>query len=317
MNNNHASIIFCLKELLSLNKMYWTYIFSGWWKRCVKLLSLFCTVLSLFAIFDVKNTSVIIIILTVVICILSFLLSIPRHYKKIKINNLNNTYVEIIIGDMFNEKCDMIISTNTCFDTSPECIKDDSLQGLFCKKIYNSDYSLLSDNVQCELRKLGTHTEQLDKKNIGNNIQYPINTIITISNGSSAEVQRFHWIAINHSNNVTGVIEESVDIYKSVISVWEYLYCQGIRRDLCFPMIGTGYAGQQIGNSDLAEFIIDSFIFYSQKRAITNTLKLYLYPKNISIFEDFCIIVNYLKYRSQHHINIAKKYNLSKGDIKY
>lgn len=209
---------------------------------------------------------------------------------------------------MFKEKCDMIISTNSCFDVDKECIRSDSLQGLFCKNVYKDDTLQLRKDIQIELKKNHASTTLLPQKKIGEKKQYPINTIVTLKKDMAADSPQYHWIAINHSDNQSGVIMESVNIFQSVIAIWEYLQKKGKRRDLCIPMIGTGYAKQSVLIPDLVEFYIDTFIFFSQKEEFVKTLKIYLYPKNEDVFEDFLCIVHYLEYYSKHVSNLMTKY---------
>lgn len=242
------------------------------------------------------------------IALVSFFLSLPRNYKSFLISGIHNTNIEVIIGDMFDDVCDLVVPTNTCFDVDKESTSAHSIQGKFCIKYYNNDAGLLDKDVEDLLRSLDCEKKCLEQKNIGKRVQYPINTIITLSLNRFANTPKFHWIAINHSDNNTGVIHDSIDLRKSIDALWGYLEGYKKLRDLCLPMLGTGHGGQNEPLPDLVEYYIDSFISHSQKRNIVKTLKIYLYPDKENVFENYKYITNYLHYRSREALNVERKY---------
>lgn len=296
---------YSVRELLSLNKECWKYVLSRWWRCMVYVLSLIATVMTILNQSVDMNQIIILLLCSILI---SLIMSLPRNYVSYCIEGLNGTKIDLIIGNMFDENCDMVIPTNTCFDVDWGSISSQSVQGQFCKKFYQGNTDLLNNDIEKLLHTLNCPTEYLASKEIGKKIQYPINTIITLQLGQQADDQRFHWIAINHSDDKSHVVRESVCLHKSIDTLWNHLgrYCK--IRDLCLPILGTRYATKNLPLPDVVEYYIDSFIIHSKNNNLVRTLKIYLYPASDNVFEYYNVINNYLRYRAKSSMNIENKY---------
>lgn len=303
--------LYSVGELAALNKECWKYVLKRWWKSFFAILTLITTIVTILSVcegMDVNLSISFFLINLLGIGVVSFIMSLPQNYKTYHISGLNGTKIELIIGDMFKENCDMVIPTNTCFDVDRKSIKEQSVQGQFCKIYYDNDTGLLDENIENLLIKLDCSKEYLKDKVVGKKIQYPLNTIITLQSGQRADEQRFHWIAINHSGCQSEVLTESICLHKSINALWEYLSTHRKIRNLCLPILGTGHAGMNLPLPDVVEYYIDSFIIHSKSSNIVRILKIYLYSGSDSVFENYKYIANYLKYRSQNTLNLELKY---------
>lgn len=303
---------YSIRELIIFNKECWKYVLKRWWKSFIYILTFVATVVTILSVCkeinDYHLTVTFFLIIFFWIGIVSFIISLPKNYLSYRISGLNGTKIELIIGDMFCEKCDMVIPTNTCFDVDSESIKKQSVQGQFCKIYYHEDTGLLDKNIEIKLKELNCAKKKLEDKTIGKKIQYPLNTIITLQSGQRADEQRFHWIAINHSGCQSEVITNSICLHKSIDALWEYLSAHCKIRDLCLPILGTGHAGINLPLPDIVEYYIDSFIIHSKNSNIVRTLKIYLYPNSEDVFENYKYISSYLQYRSENSTNLERKY---------
>lgn len=304
---------YSIRELVALNKECWKYVLQRWWKSFVYILSFVATIVTILSVcegINIHNFTVNFFLVNLLwISVVSFMIVLPKNYTSYRISGLSGTKIELIIGDMFNEKCDMVIPTNTCFDVDWESIKKRSVQGQFCRIFYGDDTGLLNKNIEEHLSKLKCTKEYLKKKVVGKKIQYPINTIITLQSGQRADEPRFHWIAINHSGIRSEVDTNSICLHKSIDALWDYLTVNRRVRDLCLPILGTGHACMNQPLPDVVEYYIDSFIIHSQNSNIVKSLKIYLYPNSEDVFENYKYIANYLQYRSSNTLNLEKKYS--------
>lgn len=303
--------LYSFRELTSLNEECWKYVLKRWWKSFIAILTFITTIITILSVCNeiVINFSISFFLINIlIVALVSLLTCLPFNYKSFYIKGLHGTKIQLIIGNMFDEKCDMVIPTNTCFDVDWKSIKEQSVQGQFCKLFYDKDSGLLNEDIEKKLKELSCNTTYLEHKVIGKKIQYPINTIITLQSGQRADAQRFHWIAINHSGNESEVIADSMCLHKSINALWEYLSVNRKIRDLCLPILGTGHASINLPLPDVVEYYIDSFIIHSKSNNIVKTLKIYLHPGSDCVFENYKYIANYLKYRSQNTLNLELKY---------
>lgn len=296
-----------------MNKEYWKYVFKKWLKQLGLILSYIATAIGIIAAFKgsdfIKDTIEVDVILYMFfsIVLISFIFSLPKSRRSYKVEGLNGCTIELIIGDMFNEKCDFVIPTNTSFDTCKDAIKSSSVQGQFCKRYCSNNTKLLNTYIEEQLDRIKSkRTDRLDKI-VGNKFQYPLNTIITFRLEPSADSQRFHWIAINDFGPNSQIVPDSVCLHESFNALWNYLSTYRVVRDLCIPILGTGLTSVNQPVFDILEYCIDSFIIHSKNGNIVKTLKIYFYPSDKDVFDNFNIVSNYIKYRVKNSIHLERK----------
>ena len=86
--------------------------------------------------------------------VLSIIKSVPKFRFGSKLSN-RDIYIEIVVGDLFNQEGALIIGTNTTFDThvSRELISPRSIQGQFTQRYYG-DETQLNNELSSVLRNI-------------------------------------------------------------------------------------------------------------------------------------------------------------------
>ncbi len=180
---------------------------------------------------------------------------------------LEGTDISIIIqvGNIFNMKGDIIIGTNTTFDTdmSDGMISEDSLQGQFTKKYYDK-----VDHLHQEL--VGTLQDEkytLVENKSGNTKRYDFGTVVKVS----PKNQVVYLVAIDELNE-EGVVSSLENVRQSLTKLWQYIGTHGRLSNLVIPIIGTKDARIQVPREIMLVEIIESFIraIYTERKFCEN-----------------------------------------------
>lgn len=296
---------------INLGRIYLRIIASKWILMSINIL---CTVLTILTISiyvkGINAPSLTIsqaIVVFSIIFIGAFIATIPSIFKSYNIKGIEGVRIQLLFGDILNSKMDIVIPTNTSFDTDWSCIKATSIQGQFCNRFYKGLDKYLGAKLNELLSNMYLTEIELTNKRVGNKTRYPINTIVPLKRGESAESQVFYWIAINDHDDAGNVPLDTICITRSVSELWDYLRRNRKVRSIAIPILGTGLSGVNQSSFDVFEYIVDSFIVMSLKHKIADTLRIYIYPKDYMSFQDFELANQYLRFRCEHPFNIESK----------
>jgi hypothetical protein len=201
---------------------------------------------------------------------------IPTLSYGCKLNN-RDTYIELVIGDLFKYEGDLIIGSNTTFDTriSHDLISEKSIQGQFTKKYYG-DGSKLDKEIITELQEITP--EILSEKRIGNNKKYPIGTVVKLN----PEVGRTaYMVAIAHINEygtARGTIEE---LMQALPCLWTFISRRGLKGKIVMPIIGSGFARLSVPREKIVHEILKSFVAACSESTFCDRLTIVINPYDI------------------------------------
>lgn len=211
------------------------------------------------------------IILITASLIISIILFRPIVQITEKINNRDIT-ISIIIGNFFQQEGDLIIGTNTTFDTDlNEIISEKSIQGQFTKNNFKNKTADLEELIDKNLKPCDDYVI-LDNKP-GKNKKYPIGKTITIrSNGITA-----YFLALADINE-NGVASSSFEnIILSLSNLWSYISINGGTEPLVIPVLGTGFSRIEVKKELIIQEIIKSFIAACSEKRFTEKLTIVIY----------------------------------------
>jgi Domain of unknown function (DUF6430) len=164
--------------------------------------------------------------------------------------------LEVKIGNIFKEKGAKIISLNTTFDTDVDngIIAEDSLQGQFTRKFYNSVQDFDKElNVQILEHSV---IEEVNSKKRGKTKRYELGTVIQVR----PRGQLFYLVAIADFNE-QGVAQSSFDTLKVCLrKTWKYIGQCGETDPIIIPLMGSGRARLTTKRITIAQEIIRSFV---------------------------------------------------------
>ncbi|HHT9010683.1 TPA: macro domain-containing protein, partial [Burkholderia cenocepacia] len=161
---------------------------------------------------------------------------------------------EVKIGDIFQEPGDIVVSTNTTFDTdiASGLISPESLQGQVALRFFQGNTVLIDRQLDACL----TNVHSTDNANApGKKREYPIGTVAKVSTGNKT----FYFLAMSRLN-ASGTAGTTLhDVENALEKLWEYIGNNGNLADLAVPLIGTGRGRIDTSRKKMTEKIAQSF----------------------------------------------------------
>ncbi len=198
--------------------------------------------------------------------------------------------IEIRIADAFEVIGDLVVPTNTTFDTDLDgrIPKAHSIQGEFTRRYYGSEIRHLDLDIDEKLAKENYHYKELSKKKRGKKRQYPIGTVIQLE-----KAERLFYLVANSHINDSGVANTSIEnLRESLAKLWYYISEKGSKGEIVIPLVGTGKARLGDKREDIFLEIIRSFIASCSSGTYCDKLIVAIYPPDVT---NYKIDVNYLQ----------------------
>ncbi len=181
--------------------------------------------------------------------------------------------IELRVGSVFDVEGDLIIGTNTTFETdmSNGLIAPNSLQGQFTRKYYGGDIGHLNHDLDQELTSY-EHTLLKDTRK-GKMKRYKIGTVVALRPNE----QMAYFVAVAQLNE-HGVAEASLgEVRTSLGELWHFIGARGDLGSLVIPVIGTGRARVHVSKREMIREIAGSFIAACSERRFCKRLTIVVY----------------------------------------
>lgn len=203
-----------------------------------------------------------------------------RPIAKVSYKLPNKDYIiDVRIGDVFNGNDDVIVSTNTTFDTNMAdgLIATDSLQGQVAIRFFQSNTDQIEEQIQRELANIPA--QQRDNAP-GKLLEYPIGTVARVrSHGRT-----FYFVAMARMSE-NGTASSSLrDVEDALEALWKYIVEHGELSNLSIPLIGTGRGRTGYPRKKMVERIAQSFADGSKDRIFSNRLSIVVRPEDAENF---------------------------------
>ena len=211
--------------------------------------------------------------------------------------------IKLIVGDIFKEKGDKVITTNTTFDTKMEgrFISEESLQG----QLYLKYYKELEELDSVIEKKLSKETYIDLKRENSKSKRYKIGTTIKLSHRDFCT----YWVALANINESGKPINCCLeDLQNSLVSLWNHVLTQGHMEKLVIPIMGSGKTTLNESREKIIKEIIVSFVSMSKENKITEELIICISPKDYHEKNfDFEMIKKFLEYQCLYRHTGAEK----------
>ncbi len=200
--------------------------------------------------------------------------------------------IRLIIGNIFNQGGDVVISSNSTFDTTFEndFISPNSIQGQLYKREYDK-FEHIDREIEEKLEAV-TPVQKHNRKS-SKNEQYEIGTIIKLTHRSGFKT---YWMAladVNEHGKPDGKFE---NLQICLESLWRYIGEKGHMDRLIMPVLGSGRTGINVNRITILKEIIFSFVAMTKERKITEELVICIHPSDISNDNlDIYELIDYLK----------------------
>ncbi|MEI9407648.1 macro domain-containing protein [Mesorhizobium salmacidum] len=187
--------------------------------------------------------------------------------------------VEVRIGDIFSGTNDVIISTNTTFDTKMAngLIATDSLQGQLATRFFQANTDEIDRQLKIDLAK-ASGTPRADAP--GKKVEYPIGTVARVK----AHGRTFYFVAMSRLN-AQGTASASLrEVEDALSSLWAFILTHGELRNLSVPLMGTGRGRTGYPRKKMSERVAQSFADGSKDRLFSNKLSIVIRPEDAQNF---------------------------------
>lgn len=219
-------------------------------------------------------------ILPMIACAIVYVVVTRRPITRVSYKVPGRDYVvEVRIGDIFAGTNDVVISTNTTFDTSMAngLIATDSLQGQVATRFFQSNTDEIDKQLQADLSK-ATGTPRADAP--GKNVEYPIGTVARVKGHG----RTFYFLAMSRLN-AQGTAGTSIREVEDALScLWSFILTHGELKNLSVPLMGTGRGRTGYPRKKMSERIAQSFADGSKDQVFSNRLSIVIRPEDA---EDF------------------------------
>lgn len=245
----------------------------------VGALYLFMEILDFLSIYTKDKYSSYAIIPMIVIAALYVVIS-RRPITRVSYKVPGKDYVvEVRVGDIFEGTNDVIISSNTTFDTNMAngLIATESLQGQVATRFFQSNTDEIDRQLTAELAQVaGTHRANAP----GKDVEYPIGTVARVR----AHGRIFYFVAMSRLNDQGTATATPRDVEDALSSLWAFIITHGELRDLSIPLMGTGRGRTGTPRKKMVERIAQSFVDGSQNQTFSNKLSIIVRPEDAENF---------------------------------
>lgn len=211
---------------------------------------------------------------------LLFVLFTRRPVSRVSYKVPKKDYIFVVkIGDLFKEPGEIIISSNSTFDTdmSTGLIATSSLQGQVATRYFNAQTAEIDRQLDESLAR--EHFE-LNEHRPGKKKQYPIGTVARVS----AHGKNFYFVAMSHMN-ADGTAESDVRMLDQALErLWENMARKAELGDIVMPLMGTGRGRVPAPRKKIIERIAQSFADAAQEKTFSNKLTIMVSPEDASRF---------------------------------
>ncbi len=168
--------------------------------------------------------------------------------------------LEIAVGDVFSFSGDLVVGSNTTFDTevSNRLISRDSVQGQFLTKYYADNHDMLDKDIREQLIDLSG--EELAGSRVGKSKRYELGTVVQVHPDRRNPDHRAYLLAIANIKE-NGVAQGDFEgLKRALAELWLYVGERGAISPLVSPVLGTGFSRLPAKREEVVREIFRSFV---------------------------------------------------------
>jgi hypothetical protein len=186
---------------------------------------------------------------------------------------------EVRIGNLLDSKEDIVVSTNTTFDTdmASGLISPKSIQGQIATRFFEGKTDELNRQIRNSLAGI-QYDEALSP---GNKQRYQIGTVAKVS----AHGNNFYFVAMAELNEHGAAQSYQEKIELALRRLWKFISSQGEIGDVAISVLGTGRGRLELSRKKVIEIIAQSFADASRERIFANKLAIVVLPDDAKRFE--------------------------------
>lgn len=217
-------------------------------------------------------------------------MSYIKTFKSVK------TSISLKVGDLLDEKENIVIGSSDYFDFNYNTTLGVSLKSQMISKLFGNDVNYINNLVQQSLVEIEEIAELNEEKPYGNKLRYPIGTVAILPQGN----RRIFTVVLtnlNYIGNDKHTQSDPVLLNKALISLWEKIKVEGRKKKFSLPVLGAGLANVNLSYLLIIQSIILSYAIYSRSSNISSEMSIIISPKdyNPNDFEEAVQFLNSLQ----------------------
>jgi len=194
----------------------------------------------------------------------------------------NNTRIEIVVGDIFEQNTSCVIGFSNTFDTDVAngIISQTSIQGQFLSRIYGNNVDRLNQDLSRELENVPIH-DLIDKE--GKQYVYPLGTVVSLPKEKGGF---WYCIAYTEMDN-ENVAHGTMSIIRNCLDLlWENVDKKSNGGVVSIPLIGLGLARVPGISAEMALYLIlFSFFVRSRESKVCECLRVVITEEDLSYID--------------------------------
>ena len=273
---------FFFKSILTTS--FWRYALlsvgaAGRILATIGVLFLFMEVLDFFGIYTKDRYSRYAIIPMLLFAV-AYVVVTRRPVTRVSYKLPNKDYlVEVRIGDVFDGEDDVVVSTNTTFDTNMAegLIATGSLQGQVATRFFQSNTGEIDQQLETELANIPAK----ERDNApGKKREYPIGTVARVRTHG----RTFYFLAMSRLSENGTASSSMREIEDALEALWKFVTSHGELRPLSVPLMGTGRGRTGFPRKKMVERIAQWFADGSKDKIFSNRLSIVVRPEDAASF---------------------------------
>lgn len=182
--------------------------------------------------------------------------------------------IEIKIGNLFDQVCDIAIASSDCFDTdAPNVIPSKSLKAQLIKRAFKNDHHLLDSLLDSFLNEHKVGGKLDNAKTFGKKLRFPIGTVAVVPEGNR---KIFIFVLTKILKDKT-TPTSGEDLWISLNRLWAAVRQHGAQSPIAIPLFGAGLAAALTSRVSLVQLILISFAIATRQRKVTKKLIITIY----------------------------------------
>ncbi|MDZ3833360.1 MAG: DUF6430 domain-containing protein [Sphingopyxis sp.] len=183
--------------------------------------------------------------------------------------------IDVRIGDLFEGQDDVVVSTNTTFDTdmASGLIATDSLQGQVATRFFQANTKEIDRQLDEDLDGVAFVDRPAAK---GKRREYPIGTVARVSSHG----RTFFFVAMSRLNEQGTASSTKREVEDALDGLWAAVAERGNHRPLAIPLMGTGRGRLPVSRKKMAEQIAQSFADASAEKIFSDKLSIVIRPED-------------------------------------
>jgi hypothetical protein len=222
----------------------------------------------------------------VIIIVIALIKNRPKTSFGYKLRDKDN-FIEVKVGDAFNNKGALIIPFNNYLDVSlgGNVKKANSLQNKLINQYYSDKEEHLAQDIS---------------KNVNNSVPYDIGTTVEIEQKGKS-----FYLLVNSHKKKNNRVESTVDDFLlSLSKVWDFIALESGRKSVVtIPIISTNHGRiTDLNRMNAIKEIINSYVEASKLLNIADKLIISIFPDDIKKGNiNLDKVDEYLKFQCNHY----------------